>query len=490
MADPYWRYSASADRGLPSYMQSSASILSSQSWKPSYPDPSSSSVLQRDIMGSRLGAGIGAHLESSSNGYPSSWEDRYLNGSRDILHGTEPGIPSILKDRPDSLRKDDDIPAGGGDSNVLFVDALPSDCSRREVSHLFRPFRGFKEIRLVHKEPRHSADKAMVLCFVEFTDSIHALTALEALQGYKFDNKKPDSPALRIQFAHFPFQLPPDDTHIPSQPSPKKAHIPSQPPLDSARFPSHPPSNSAHFSSQLLPDNAAYPSKLPHDSAHFPSQQPRDNAHFPSQQPHDGAHFPSQQPRDGAHFPSQQPRDGAHFPSQQPRDIVHYPSKLLRDSVHYSSQQPRDSAHFPSQQPRDSAHFPSQLPHDSAHFPSQLPHNSTHFPSQLSSHGEEQDLAIPREKELAVQDEEPVVVKKKLKRGSSKKKEKAEDFKNKQKKFCIKCKQNHFEDCYSSFAISSATVILMNQEDEVDEIKEAPGTKQKQQWLCGFEVSC
>ncbi|KAD2393958.1 hypothetical protein E3N88_40935 [Mikania micrantha] len=279
-----------------------------------------------EIMGSRLGAGIGAHLESSSNGYPSSWEDRYLNGSRDILHGTEPGIPSILKDRPDSLRKDDDIPAGGGDSNVLFVDALPSDCSRREVSHLFRPFRGFKEIRLVHKEPRHSADKAMVLCFVEFTDSIHALTALEALQGYKFDNKKPDSPALRIQFAHFPFQLSPDDTHIPSQPSPKKAHIPSLPPLDSAQ--------------------------------------------------------------------------------------------------------------------------------------------------------------------LAVQDEEPVVVKKKLKRGSSKKKEKAEDFKNKQKKFCIKCKQNHFEDCYSSFAISSATVILMNQEDEVDEIKEAPGTKQKQQWLCGFEVSC
>jgi len=28
--------------------------------------------------------------------------------------------------------------------------------------------------------------------------------------GYKFDDKKPDSPTLKIQFAHFPFRLPSD----------------------------------------------------------------------------------------------------------------------------------------------------------------------------------------------------------------------------------------------------------------------------------------
>ncbi|KDO73526.1 hypothetical protein CISIN_1g0261892mg, partial [Citrus sinensis] len=27
---------------------------------------------------------------------------------------------------------------------------------------------------------------------------------------YKFDDKKPDSPTLKIQFAHFPFHLPSD----------------------------------------------------------------------------------------------------------------------------------------------------------------------------------------------------------------------------------------------------------------------------------------
>ncbi|CAK9136660.1 unnamed protein product [Ilex paraguariensis] len=53
-----------------------------------------------------------------------------------------------------------------------------------------------------------SGDKALVLCFVEFSDAKCALTALEALQGYKFDDKKPDSPVLRTHFAHFPFRLP------------------------------------------------------------------------------------------------------------------------------------------------------------------------------------------------------------------------------------------------------------------------------------------
>ncbi|KAL1344870.1 uncharacterized protein [Arachis hypogaea] len=68
------------------------------------------------------------------------------------------------------------------ESNVLFVGGLPKDCTRREVGHLFRPFIGYKDIRVVHKEPRRSGDKALTLCFVEFVDSKCALTAMEALQ--------------------------------------------------------------------------------------------------------------------------------------------------------------------------------------------------------------------------------------------------------------------------------------------------------------------
>ena len=84
---------------------------------------------------------------------------------------------------------------------------LPTDCTRREVGHLFHPFPGYKVIKVIHKEPRHNGDKAIVLCFVEFHDSKCAMMAMGALQGYKFDDKKPDSLALRIQFAHFPFHL-------------------------------------------------------------------------------------------------------------------------------------------------------------------------------------------------------------------------------------------------------------------------------------------
>ncbi|XP_071729732.1 RNA-binding protein 1-like [Rutidosis leptorrhynchoides] len=95
-------------------------------------------------------------------------------------------------------------------SNVLFVDGLPSDCTRREVSHLFRPFYGFRGIKLVHKEPENVGEKGMVLCFVEFIDANCAFTAMNSLQGYKFDNKKPGSRSLKIHFAKFPFRLPSD----------------------------------------------------------------------------------------------------------------------------------------------------------------------------------------------------------------------------------------------------------------------------------------
>ncbi|CAM6127904.1 unnamed protein product [Calypogeia fissa] len=81
-------------------------------------------------------------------------------------------------------------------ASTLFVDGLPLDCSRREAAHIFRPFIGFKEVRLVHKDA-----KRVVLCFVEFADARCAATALEALQGYKFDETDQESYALRLSFA-------------------------------------------------------------------------------------------------------------------------------------------------------------------------------------------------------------------------------------------------------------------------------------------------
>ncbi|XP_037462006.1 uncharacterized protein LOC119333087 [Triticum dicoccoides] len=106
--------------------------------------------------------------------------------------------PLLIVDRPSE-----------DESNILFVDGLPTDCTRREVAHLFRPFVGFKDLRLVHKEPRRSGDKAYAMCFVEFSDAKCAGTAMEALQEYRFDERKADGPFLKIQFARFPFRPPP-----------------------------------------------------------------------------------------------------------------------------------------------------------------------------------------------------------------------------------------------------------------------------------------
>ncbi|CAD5181756.1 unnamed protein product [Musa acuminata subsp. malaccensis] len=89
-------------------------------------------------------------------------------------------------------------------SNTLFVEGLPADCTRREVSHIFRPFVGFQEVRLVNKESRHPGADPLVLCFVDFVTTAQAAIALEALQGYKFDESDRESANLRLQFARFP----------------------------------------------------------------------------------------------------------------------------------------------------------------------------------------------------------------------------------------------------------------------------------------------
>ncbi|CAA6663345.1 unnamed protein product [Spirodela intermedia] len=88
-------------------------------------------------------------------------------------------------------------------SNTLFVEGLPADCSRREVSHIFRPFVGFQEVRIVNKESKHPGGEPHVLCFADFLTPSQAAIALGALQGYKFDEHDRDSATLRLQFARY-----------------------------------------------------------------------------------------------------------------------------------------------------------------------------------------------------------------------------------------------------------------------------------------------
>lgn len=232
MADPYYAYTApTTDRAtatrasFPGYLSSEAPSLASRHAF-GYGDQRtfSSDALQKDVnpvgpgtygVDDILGRGIrpepgtrrlaaGAILR----GYSSPLEDPVLHQRQDFSAGISPIISAT--ERSSSLRNFDSLAEPARESNILFVQGLPTDCTRREVGHLFRPFYGFKEIRVIHKEARRSGDRALVLCFVEFVDFKCALTAMEALQGYQFDDRKPDSPVLRIQSAHFPLRLPSD----------------------------------------------------------------------------------------------------------------------------------------------------------------------------------------------------------------------------------------------------------------------------------------
>ncbi|KAF9624285.1 hypothetical protein IFM89_009193 [Coptis chinensis] len=49
--------------------------------------------------------------------------------------------------------------------------------------NIFRPFVGFKEVRLVSKEARHPGGDQLVLCFVDFGTPAQATTAMDALQA-------------------------------------------------------------------------------------------------------------------------------------------------------------------------------------------------------------------------------------------------------------------------------------------------------------------
>ncbi|XP_047311494.1 nuclear speckle RNA-binding protein A-like [Impatiens glandulifera] len=89
-------------------------------------------------------------------------------------------------------------------TSTLYVEGLPSDCKKREVAHIFRPFVGYKEVRLVVKDSKHRDGEPLILCFVDFIDPACAATALSALQGYKMDEDDSDSSYLRIQFSKFP----------------------------------------------------------------------------------------------------------------------------------------------------------------------------------------------------------------------------------------------------------------------------------------------
>uniref|UniRef100_A0A2P2KM10 Uncharacterized protein MANES_02G177500 n=1 Tax=Rhizophora mucronata TaxID=61149 RepID=A0A2P2KM10_RHIMU len=123
--------------------------------------------------------------------------DLAANG-RDIVLGSHSHANTLARSGRET------VPLPPDASNTLYVEGLPPDSTRREVAHIFRPFVGYKELRLVSKESKHRGGDPIILCFVDFENPACAATALSALQGYKVDEHDPESNYLRLQFSRYP----------------------------------------------------------------------------------------------------------------------------------------------------------------------------------------------------------------------------------------------------------------------------------------------
>jgi RNA recognition motif-containing protein len=60
-------------------------------------------------------------------------------------------------------------------NKTLYVDGVPIDSNEREVAHIFRPFPGFENVKLI-KKTSHSG-REFYYCFVEFEDPVCATIA-------------------------------------------------------------------------------------------------------------------------------------------------------------------------------------------------------------------------------------------------------------------------------------------------------------------------
>jgi hypothetical protein len=69
-------------------------------------------------------------------------------------------------------------------TNIVYVEGMPLNVTEREVAHIFRPFQGFKSVRLVSRDK--NGEKS-IICFADFETVTQSTVVINTLQGYRFD---------------------------------------------------------------------------------------------------------------------------------------------------------------------------------------------------------------------------------------------------------------------------------------------------------------
>ncbi|AES72538.2 putative nucleotide-binding alpha-beta plait domain-containing protein [Medicago truncatula] len=217
MSDAYWRYAESQQHAPPTIPgkrpRTEYDVSGVHNLANYFPHDDDRGRLQVIRDTESLDASYERYLRNAISSHGSGQSTRTIDGgvpshSIDDSHVTSMGGVDRRTNVKDQIlelsggRPDHSLPPGA--TNTLFVEGLPSNCTRREVAHIFRPFVGYKEVRLVSKESRQPGGDPLLLCFVDFVSPAHAATAMDALHGYKFDELDRNSVNLRFQFARNP----------------------------------------------------------------------------------------------------------------------------------------------------------------------------------------------------------------------------------------------------------------------------------------------
>ncbi|KAF6154873.1 hypothetical protein GIB67_018310 [Kingdonia uniflora] len=117
------------------------------------------------------------------SGGPGAYNSNIPSNGRPMGYGGSPPMDSMARPGREMISLPPDA------SSTLFIEGLPSDCTRREVSRILWSNRGGNPI---------------ILCFVDFMDPPCAASAWRTLQGYKMDEHEHNSRILNLQFARNP----------------------------------------------------------------------------------------------------------------------------------------------------------------------------------------------------------------------------------------------------------------------------------------------
>ena len=81
---------------------------------------------------------------------------------------------SKLSDFTQHLKREFDpktvLPIPKNATNTVYVEGIPLDATEREVAHIFRPFLGFKTVRLIPREKKPG--EKVILCFADFESTL------------------------------------------------------------------------------------------------------------------------------------------------------------------------------------------------------------------------------------------------------------------------------------------------------------------------------